>query len=87
MRKADVSIRLGERAIQLNRSLTTIAHDGVEHRYDANSYLISAPRQPVDELREPLEAAGHRVVAVGDCVAPRKIHDAVHEGYNAALRV
>jgi len=35
----------------------------------------------VEELKKE---AGLEVYAVGDCVSPRKIFDAIHEGYLAA---
>jgi 2,4-dienoyl-CoA reductase (NADPH2) len=42
----------------------------------------SAPRQ---ELSQALREAGISFKTVGDCNSPRKIMDAVHEGYLAAL--
>jgi len=46
--------------------------------------VASGPR-PVNALAEPLAALGIPFTAVGDCTGPRKIQDAVHGGFLAAL--
>jgi hypothetical protein len=39
------------------------------------------------ELPEALKAAGIEVCEVGDCVEPRTIWNAIHEGASAALDI
>ena len=34
-----------------------------------------------------LERLAPEVYAVGDCVNPRKLMEAIHEGYNAAVEI
>ena len=45
--------------------------------------VIVTPPTPNDSLIAPLRAAGLEVHAIGDCVAPRDIEDAVYEGHRA----
>jgi 2-enoate reductase len=64
-----VSDRYGQR--------TTIAADSV---------VLAAGFRPERDLIESLAAGlpGLRVVEAGDCVRPRKIFDAIHDGHLAA---
>lgn len=53
---------------------------------DVSAVVDAGHRLPADELRDGLAEAGHlRVVAVGDCVAPRTVHEAVLDARRAAL--
>ena len=49
--------------------------------------VIVTPPAPNDALIVPLSAAGLDVHAIGDCVAPRDIEDAVYEGHRAARQI
>jgi 2,4-dienoyl-CoA reductase-like NADH-dependent reductase (Old Yellow Enzyme family)/thioredoxin reductase len=87
-RDAQVTVHLSERVTELRDSrVTTRTWAGVEHHRAADTVVISRPLVPNNELRRPLEQAGHEPWMVGDCVTPRKIHDAVHEAHNVALRL
>jgi thioredoxin reductase len=50
---------------------------------DLDMVVIVTPSAPNDSLIAPLRAAGLEVHAIGDCVAPRDIEDAVYEGHRA----
>ena len=50
---------------------------------DLDMVVIVTPSTPNDSLIDPLRAAGREVHAIGDCVAPRDIEDAVYEGHRA----
>jgi hypothetical protein len=48
-------------------------------------FLWSTPRLADDAIAAPLRAAGLDVRLVGDCLAPRNLLCAIHEGEAAAL--
>jgi dimethylglycine catabolism A len=52
---------------------------------DVALFIWSTPRVADDALAEPLRAAGVDTVLVGDCMAPRNLLCAIHEGEAAAL--
>lgn len=54
---------------------------------DASLFLWSTPRIADDALAAPLHAAGIEPVLVGDCLAPRNLFCAIHEGEAAAIAV
>src|SRR5262249_49679434 len=54
---------------------------------DVDLLVWSTPRIADDALAEPLRAAGLDVELVGDCMAPRNLICAIHEGEAAAMAV
>ncbi|HXV92565.1 MAG TPA: mycofactocin system FadH/OYE family oxidoreductase 2, partial [Pseudonocardia sp.] len=51
---------------------------------DVDTVVWAAPGRAVADLLDPLREAGLPVHAVGDCVAPRRVEHAVHEGHMVA---
>jgi mycofactocin system FadH/OYE family oxidoreductase 2 len=50
---------------------------------DVDTVVWAGPGQASAGLLEPLRAAGLEVHPIGDCVAPRRVEHAVHEGHAA----
>jgi len=50
-------------------------------------FLWSTPRLANDALAEPLRRAGLDIRLIGDCLAPRNLICAIHEGEAAALAI
>ena len=58
-----------------------------EETAPADNVILALGRAPRRELVEALKASGLEVREVGDCVEPRTIWNAVHEGAAAALEI
>ena len=59
---------------------------GMLHHMDGvDSLVIAIGSAPQDGLTDVLRAAGIPVFAVGDCVKPRRISDAIREGFEIAF--
>lgn len=52
-----------------------------------DTLVVVTPPSPNDQLLGPLVAAGLRVIAVGDCVAPRDVENATLEAHRAARSI
>jgi hypothetical protein len=52
---------------------------------DVGLFLWSTPRVADDAIAAPLRAAGVDIRLVGDCLAPRNLFCAIHEGEAAAM--
>jgi 2,4-dienoyl-CoA reductase-like NADH-dependent reductase (Old Yellow Enzyme family)/thioredoxin reductase len=86
--------RLGEAGVRLltNRKIDSVSEDGVEtidKNWDrelipADSVVVALGAQSVDALVKDLEGLGIEMYAIGDCVEPRQIYEAVHEGARVA---
>ncbi len=61
--------------------------DDEDHVEPADSVVLAVGAKPVTALAEKLKAAGVEFHSVGDCSSPRKIMDAIHEGFLAAAKI
>ena len=59
---------------------------GGKHHFDCDNVVLTSYTSD-DTLLEELEKTNISIVPVGDCVSPRKIYDAIHEGFLAGYRV
>lgn len=62
-------------------------HDGEKKTDPCDTVIIAVGSAPQRTLADALERAGIPFKSVGDCNAARKIIDAVHEGYVAAMEI
>ncbi len=78
-------------AVRTNWRITGLFREGIiavdrgwdQHRVLADLVVLALGFEPRRDLSEGLEAAGMRVWTLGDCVEPRCVYDAIHEGYRA----
>ncbi|HEX77567.1 MAG TPA: FAD-dependent oxidoreductase [Dehalococcoidia bacterium] len=65
--------------------LTVITPQGERKTLEADTIVLAAGARPNADLYEALKGKGPEVCRIGDCLQPRGIRDAVHDGYRAAL--
>lgn len=65
-------------------SMTVTDKDGEETVLEADAVVTAVGLKANRVFRDQLDAKMH---PVGDCNKPRKIYDAIHEGYVAAMSV
>jgi len=53
----------------------------------ADTVMLALGLKPERELLEALNDGAIEVYAIGDCVEPRKVMDAIWEGFRTALRI
>ena len=82
----DVSINTGQRLVEVTGTgIKTMDKMGAVTEFPVDSVVLAAGFRSNRELIEGLKAhPGIRVAEAGDCVRPRKIYDAVHDGHLAA---
>ncbi len=82
----DVSINTGQRMVEVTAGgVKTVDRCGTMTEFPADTVVLAAGFRPDRELVTAL--AGHveiQVAEAGDCVRPRKIYDAIHDGHLAA---
>jgi 2,4-dienoyl-CoA reductase (NADPH2) len=85
--------KLGVRMLT-NSTLKEIALDGVtvvgekgEQTVPADTVVVARKMRANNELREKLQGEVARLFAVGDCVAPRKAINAIHEGFRVGVQI
>ncbi len=82
----DVSINTGQRLVEVTSTgIKTVDKLGAVTEFPVDSVVLAAGFRPNRELIAGLKAhPGIRVAEAGDCVRPRKIYDAIHDGHLAA---
>jgi hypothetical protein len=60
---------------------------GGERTIAADTVVLSMMRRSDDALGAALAHRGIAATRVGDCVAPREVDDAIHDGMHAALSI
>ena len=87
---------LGEKSakIRVLTKVTAILAEGVEVEFGgrkeilaADTVVLAAGTQPNDELEAALRAMSVEFHKIGDCAKPRKAIDAIHEGFQVALKI
>jgi len=61
--------------------------EGEEHVLPTDSVVVALGSKPNDEIEDELKSAGFQFVKIGDVKQPRKIMEAIHEGFLTALDI
>jgi 2,4-dienoyl-CoA reductase-like NADH-dependent reductase (Old Yellow Enzyme family)/thioredoxin reductase len=87
---------LGEKGVMIRvlTQATAILAEGVEVEFGgrketlpADTVVLATGIRPNNELEAALRALPAELHKVGDCVKPRKAIDAIHEGFQAAMKI
>jgi thioredoxin reductase len=81
--------------IRCKTRIEEILHDGVrvvnqegkEEKIGAATVVLALGMKPRKELSQRFENLAPEFYAIGDCVSPRKIMNAVHEAFNLAIEL
>jgi NADH dehydrogenase FAD-containing subunit len=81
-----VSVHIGKRLERVDdKGITVIDRYGIRTAITAETVVLAAGFRSNRDLIESLRnESGLQVFEVGDCVRPRKIFDAIHDGHLAA---
>ncbi len=72
----------------LNDAAVVVGKDGKRQQLPADSIVLASGFLPQTALRDHLEEeTSAEVYGVGDCLGPRMIFDAIHEGFLTARRI
>ena len=67
--------------------IATDRNDGSKKTIKGDTVVLALGFEPVTEMYEALKGKVPELCAVGDCVEPRKIWDAIHEGFFSAFNI
>jgi NADH dehydrogenase FAD-containing subunit len=70
----------------LSDSLTCTC-DGNETRIEGDAFVLALGMTPNTDVLDALADVDVEVIAVGDAVKPRKVLQAIHEGFHAGRRI
>jgi 2,4-dienoyl-CoA reductase (NADPH2) len=86
-KKNDVEVITGAELRRVDGKTAILQRGKEELRVRVGTVVCPVGAEPNDGLFEELASSGFRVVKVGDCVQPRTILEAVHEGFQAGRSI
>jgi 2,4-dienoyl-CoA reductase-like NADH-dependent reductase (Old Yellow Enzyme family)/thioredoxin reductase len=86
--EAGVTVLTGHRITAVvDEGLKVAGPDGRERLVEADTVVLALGSEPEDELARELRREYARFFVVGDCAEPRRLGEAIHEGFAAGLQV
>ncbi len=79
-----IDIRLNTRLLRIDDRHVTLERDGTEEKLSCDSVVMAVGYRACAALEESLRDRIEALHTIGDCVRPRKVYAAVHEGFHAA---
>lgn len=67
--------------------VTALDRDGRRRLVRGDGVIVALGVEPCRSLADALRETAAEVRMIGDCVSPRKIGEAIHEGFGAAMRL
>jgi len=87
LEESGIEIRLGTKVEAIGPQGVLIDSAGCESLIKADAVVTAVGVRPRKELIEALLEFEDRLLVIGDCNRPRKIIDAIYEGFSAGLRI
>jgi 2,4-dienoyl-CoA reductase (NADPH2) len=84
LRARGIKIKINSRVKEITDTGLLIEKDGNIKQLPFDSVVLAVGSKSNSGVSRDLEAAGIEFKIIGDCAAPRKAMDAIHEGYLAA---
>jgi 2,4-dienoyl-CoA reductase (NADPH2) len=86
--EANVRMETKAKAEEIKEKGVWIGRDGIKCEFfEADSVVIAAGMRPVNRLAEELEGKVPQLYHIGDSVKPRKVKEAIEEGFLTGLKV
>jgi len=86
-RKNGVTVYAGTELRRMEGKTAVLCKGDEESRVEAEAVIFAVGALPDDQLYDGFASSGLKVVKVGDCVKPRRLLNAVQEGYEAGRTI
>jgi 2,4-dienoyl-CoA reductase-like NADH-dependent reductase (Old Yellow Enzyme family)/thioredoxin reductase len=83
-----VKIQSGLRCTEINNAgVIAIDKEGKDMLFDADTVIVAVGLAPRSGIADALRETAPEFMAIGDCVKPQKVLEAVRTGYDAAMAI
>ncbi len=87
LRLLDVELRPNTKLLAITDDSVIVETEEGEQSIPADTVVLALGAVSVDELAREVEGSGIEVITIGDAIQPRKIDDAILEGFEGALNL
>jgi 2,4-dienoyl-CoA reductase-like NADH-dependent reductase (Old Yellow Enzyme family)/thioredoxin reductase len=86
--KTDMDVLVRHKLVEIKDGNVVLECSGRLKELDADTVVMAVGFKPQNALVDELKSIeGIEVYAIGDCVKPAKIYDAIHAGYKTGLKI
>jgi 2,4-dienoyl-CoA reductase (NADPH2) len=82
-----VDLKTQTKVIRIEKDGVIVESHNLQERIPADTVVIAAGSRPVNTLEASLKNIPVKTVTIGDARAPRRILEAILEGFDAAMRI
>jgi hypothetical protein len=87
IKAAGIQIEVGVKIIELNEKGVMGLRNGSSEFFNAGTIVIAVGMKSENQLAEYLKATAPEIHLIGDCINPRRIREAIAEGYSVGLKI
>jgi 2,4-dienoyl-CoA reductase (NADPH2) len=87
LRLMGIELRPKTRLVKITEDAVVVDTEAGRESIPADTIIVAVGAQSVHDLAREVKREGTEVVIIGDAKEPRKINDAVREGFEMALRI
>jgi 2,4-dienoyl-CoA reductase (NADPH2) len=87
LHKFGVMIQTNAKVVSIKNGLLTYEKNDQRKQQQFDNVIIASGSKSVQRLSKQIEKLGIPFAVIGDCVEPRKINNAIHEGFSSALEI
>jgi len=84
---AGISVMLSSKVEEVREGRVLVSREGENQWLEGETIILALGSKAKQDLAPALEGKIPQVLAIGDCVEPRKAKEAIHEGFLAGLRL
>jgi 2,4-dienoyl-CoA reductase (NADPH2) len=82
-----IELRPGAKLLEITDDAVIVETGGGRESIPADTVIMAVGSRPVDDLMRQARIDGLQVIAIGDAKVPRKIVDAIREGFEEAMKI
>jgi 2,4-dienoyl-CoA reductase (NADPH2) len=82
-----VELRPKTKLVEITRDAVIVDTELGKESIPADTVIIAVGSRSVDDLAREVNSGGTEVITIGDAKEPRKITDAIREGFDTALKL
>jgi 2,4-dienoyl-CoA reductase (NADPH2) len=87
LRLMGVELRPKTKLVEITRDAVIVDTELGKESIPADTVIIAVGSRSVDDLAREVNSGGTEVITIGDAKEPRKITDAIREGFDTALKL
>ena len=87
LRMMGVDLRRGAKLLEIRDDSVLVETEEGQESIPADTVILAVGSRPVNELSPAVQTEGIKVVTLGDAKEPRKLTEAIREGFEEALKI